>query len=66
MSVFQLKDWWNVHLSEGEEFDIGSLDIGNVDNSPAGLDKIVVSSLSGALRIYLPNKATFRSKYDKI
>lgn len=33
MSVFQLHDWWSTNISTGEEFDIGSLAIGNIDNS---------------------------------
>jgi hypothetical protein len=33
MSVFQLQDWWSVKLGDGEEFDQGSMVVGNIDNS---------------------------------
>ena len=60
MSVFQLEEWWSVKVSEEEEFDIGSLVIGNVDNSVPAVEKIVVGSLQGKLRIYSPTKPQFR------
>lgn len=33
MSVFQLQDWWSVKVSENEEFDMGSMCVGNIDNA---------------------------------
>lgn len=62
MSVFRLKEWWDVQVgSQGEDFDTGCLVIGNIDNSrnfPS--DKIVVGSLQGMLRIYNPSHPTYR------
>ena len=60
MSVFQIKDWWSTKVSEGEEFDVGCLQIGNIDNSPDKVDKIALASLAGTLRVYLPSKNGFR------
>jgi hypothetical protein len=80
MSVFQLHDWWSTlpNSSSQEDFDIGSLAIGNIDNAnpPAGrllsstflfvdsvcLDKIVTGSQQGILRIYAPQRPDFRGE----
>ncbi|XP_031432807.1 protein PTHB1 [Clupea harengus] len=55
MSLFKARDWWATVLGEGEEFDQGCLCVGDVDNSGTGLDKIVVGSYMGMLRIFLPH-----------
>lgn len=60
MSVFQLNDWWTVQVSSTEEFDHGSMCVGNIDNAYPAMDKIVVGSLSGVLRIYSPTKPGYR------
>jgi Bardet-Biedl syndrome 9 protein len=60
MSVFQLQDWWAVHVAEDEEFDAGCFGIGNIDNATNGANKIVLGSLQGMLRIYYPSKPGFR------
>ena len=60
MSVFQLNDWWTVQVSSTEEFDHGSMCVGNVDNAYPAMDKIVVGSLAGMLRIYSPTKPVYR------
>ena len=38
MSVFQLHDFWSTKVGNDEEFDIGAMAIGNLDNAnpPAG------------------------------
>jgi hypothetical protein len=38
MSVFQLHDFWSTKVGDNEEYDIGCMAIGNVDNSnpPSG------------------------------
>jgi Bardet-Biedl syndrome 9 protein len=36
MSLFKARDWWRVSCGQHEEFDKGSLCIGNVDNSSDG------------------------------
>jgi Bardet-Biedl syndrome 9 protein len=60
MSVFQLQEWWNVQISQSEEFDFGCMVVGNVDNAnPAG-DKIVIGSQQGMLRIYSPTRPQYR------
>ena len=61
MSVFQLNDWWSVQVStSNEEFDVGGLCVGNVDNADPPSDKIVVGSLGGFLRIYSPTRPGYR------
>ena len=60
MSVFQLNEWWGVQVACNEEFDLGCLCIGNVDNSLPPTDKIVVGSLEGMIRIYNPIKPQYR------
>lgn len=60
MSVFQLQEWWNVQISQSEEFDLGCLAIGNIDNSHPSVDKIVIGSQQGMLRIYSPQRPQYR------
>jgi len=62
MSVFQLNEWWSTQITSGqeEEFDLGCMAIGNLDNSNPATDKIVTGSQSGMLRIFAPIQATFR------
>uniref|UniRef100_A0A3Q2U256 Bardet-Biedl syndrome 9 n=1 Tax=Fundulus heteroclitus TaxID=8078 RepID=A0A3Q2U256_FUNHE len=55
MSLFKARDWWSAALGEGEEFDLGCLCVGDVDNSGTGHDKVVVGSYMGMLRIFSPN-----------
>jgi Bardet-Biedl syndrome 9 protein len=60
MSLFQLKDWWSTHQGlGGEEFDQGSIAVGNVDNAARGRAKIVTGSFSGMLRICQPRNKEF-------
>jgi len=47
-------------MSDGEEFDQGSMVVGNVDNSDPPVDKILVGSFQGMLRMYFPSKAQYR------
>ncbi|KAF0973998.1 hypothetical protein FDP41_006981 [Naegleria fowleri] len=64
MSLFRLRESWSTKCGDSEEFEKGSLCIGNVDNERGDsgsccLDKIVVGSLSGMLRIYKPQKNNY-------
>lgn len=36
MSLFQVREWWHVTVGDGEEFDAGSMVVGNLDNEPSG------------------------------
>eukprot|EP00116_Pleurobrachia_bachei_P003301 sb/3463563/ len=55
MSLFKSREWWQGQAGCGdEEFDTANIAIGNIDNAPDKLEKIVVGSLSGVLRIYAP------------
>ena len=37
MSLFQARDWWSTWCGDAnEEFDQGSLVVGNIDNSTSG------------------------------
>ena len=67
MSVFQLEEWWSHlttsgtnHSGPAEEFDIGCMAVGNVDNAVPAAPKIVLGSQAGLLRIYSPTKPGFR------
>ncbi|XP_028280994.1 protein PTHB1 [Parambassis ranga] len=66
MSLFKARDWWSAALGEGEEFDLGCLCVGDVDNSGTGHDKVVVGSYMGMLRIFTPlaNKTSEGSPAD--
>ncbi|XP_059177174.1 protein PTHB1-like [Physella acuta] len=55
MSLFKTRDWWSASVGEDEEFDLGCMCIGNIDNSTHGYDKVVIGSYQGVLRIYNPN-----------
>ena len=58
MSLFQLHDYWQTKLNEGDEYDFGGMAIGNADNQ--GGDKIIVGLLGGNLRIYEPKGNQYR------
>ena len=60
MSVFRLHDWWSIQISQDEDFDMGCLCIGNLDNARPASDKIAVASLEGMLRVYNPSHPTYR------
>ena len=57
MSLFKAKEWWSTRCGSSEEFDAGGLTIGNVDNSSPPVNKIIVGSFEGMLRIYSPGRA---------
>lgn len=54
MSLFKARDWWSTTVGEEEEFDQGCLCVANIDNSPNELDKIIIGSYHGILRIFNP------------
>ncbi|XP_077997147.1 protein PTHB1-like isoform X2 [Glandiceps talaboti] len=54
MSLFKARDWWFVSAGADEEFDQGCLCVANIDNSSSGLDKVIIGSFHGFLRIYQP------------
>ena len=60
MSVFQVNEWWSVQVSSTEEFDMGGMCIGNLDNANPPSDKIAVGSMEGVLRIFNPTRPTYR------
>ncbi|NXE50515.1 PTHB1 protein, partial [Casuarius casuarius] len=58
MSLFKARDWWSTVLGEKEEFDQGCLCVADVDNSGQGkfrINKIIVGSYMGYLRIFNPH-----------
>ncbi|CAM9513060.1 unnamed protein product, partial [Hapterophycus canaliculatus] len=59
MSLFRAREWWSTKLGEGEEFDRGSMALGNVDNDSSGGRKIVTGSFQGVLRVHNPVNAGF-------
>ncbi|CAM9678200.1 unnamed protein product [Ectocarpus sp. 8 AP-2014] len=60
MSLFRAREWWSTKLGEGEEFDKGSMALGNVDNDSMGGVKVVTGSFQGVLRVHHPVQADFR------
>uniref|UniRef100_A0A2C9K7V7 PTHB1 N-terminal domain-containing protein n=1 Tax=Biomphalaria glabrata TaxID=6526 RepID=A0A2C9K7V7_BIOGL len=66
MSLFKTRDWWSRSVGEEEEFDQGCLCLGNIDNDTNGLDKIIIGSFQGILRIYNPNPSNANSVEDVI
>eukprot|EP01031_Cornospumella_fuschlensis_P052853 gene52853-64581_t len=60
MSVFQLQEWWGLKVcQEDEEFDLGCLAVGNIDNAQPPSDKIVLASQQGVVRIFHPTRPQF-------
>ncbi|XP_071103490.1 protein PTHB1-like [Haliotis cracherodii] len=55
MSLFKIRDWWSTTVGEDEEFDQGCLCVANIDNSSDGIDKIILGSYNGILRIFNPS-----------
>lgn len=39
MSLFKLRDFWNVQCGSEEDYDQNSLNIANIDNNPNGTGK---------------------------
>lgn len=60
MSLFRAREWWSTKLGDEEEFDRGSMTVGNVDNDVDGSLKVVTGSFQGMLRVHHPVKADFR------
>lgn len=60
MSLFRAREWWWTKLGHCEEFDRGSMSLGNVDNDTDGSVKIITGSFQGVLRVHHPVKAGFR------
>ncbi|XP_076821847.1 protein PTHB1-like [Clavelina lepadiformis] len=56
MSLFQVQEWWRCELSDVEECGSGSMCVANIDNSPDGIDKVIVGSYNGILHVYAPTK----------
>lgn len=59
-SLFKARDFWQYRCGDNEEFDRHSLVVANIDNDATGLDKIIVGSLHGTLRIFQPKQKGFR------
>ena len=48
MSLFTAREWWSARSdSDGEEYDIGSLVVANLDNVDGSDDIVVTGSLGG-------------------
>lgn len=61
MSLFKTRDWWSTSCGNGdEEFDVGCLAIGNVDEAHDGGAKIVTGSFSGTVRVYAPKERDYK------
>eukprot|EP00899_Mesostigma_viride_P000204 jgi/Mesvir1/10184/Mv16992-RA.1 len=60
MSLFKLREWWTTQCGHGEEFDVRSMCIANIDNHENREAKIITGSFQGMLRIYHPKDNEFR------
>ena len=60
MSIFQIQEWWATTVGSKEEFHNKSICIANIDNSEPPVDKIIVGSFEGKLRIMTPMPREFR------
>lgn len=60
MSLFKTRDWWCTKCGNGDEFDHGSLAVGNVDDAQDGGVKIVTASFSGMIRVYAPKERDYK------
>ncbi|PFX24103.1 protein PTHB1-like [Stylophora pistillata] len=60
MSLFKARDWWATYAGSDEEFDLGCLCVANIDNNGLQIDKIIVGSYHGILRIYCPKPPHFK------
>lgn len=56
-SLFKVRDYWSVRYNE--EYDTHSMVVANVDNDKSGLEKIIVGSFQGILRIFHPRQKGF-------
>ena len=56
-SLFKVRDYWSVRYNE--EYDTHSMIVANVDNDKNGMEKIVVGSFQGILRIFYPRQKGF-------
>ena len=63
MSLFQIRSWWETRCGINEEFDINHMVVGNVDNEPNNSDKLVVASIDGKVRIYLPLESEYKIEH---
>ena len=60
MSVFKAREWWGTRTGDGEETDGAQMAVGNVDNASDGVNKVVIGSYKGVLRIYRPSAKDYR------
>eukprot|EP01064_Diplonema_japonicum_P016658 TRINITY_DN24663_c0_g1_i1.p1 TRINITY_DN24663_c0_g1~~TRINITY_DN24663_c0_g1_i1.p1 ORF type:complete len:838 (+),score=128.30 TRINITY_DN24663_c0_g1_i1:34-2547(+) len=60
-SLFKARDWWQTRCGDNEEFDKGCLVLGNIDNDPSGMEKIVTGSFQGILRVYQPKQKGYKA-----
>eukprot|EP01050_Picozoa_sp_SAG11_P003351 SAG11_NODE_187_length_13061_cov_10.715322_15_plen_359_part_00 len=58
-SLFRAREWWSTTCGMDEEFDVGCMCTGNVDNEPSGSAKLVAGSYSGMLRMFHPQKRDY-------
>ena len=63
MSLFQVREWWQIRCGDHEEFDQNHLIVGNIDNDPNNVDKIITASLEGVIRIYLPTQSEYKVEH---
>ncbi len=60
MSLFSTHELWSAAIGSSEEFNQGTLCVGNIDNEQGGELKIISGSLQGVLRIYFPRGGDYR------
>jgi len=66
MSLFTAREWWSARSdSDGEEYDIGSLVVANLDNVD-GSDDIVVTGSLGGVRKRSPSALVQISRLERL
>ena len=59
MAIFESKEWWSTQVAKNEEFDSKLVCVENIDNESPPVNKIVVGSFSGTLRIFEPSLGNY-------
>ena len=57
-----MEEWRATNVGANEEFHNNSICVGNVDNANPPMDKIVVGSFEGILRIFSPQQRQFKTE----
>eukprot|EP01083_Nonionella_stella_P086920 241654_1 len=60
MSLFHAREYWSVRPEAEEEYDIGCLEVANIDNDPSENAKIIIGNFQGVLKVFLPRQSDYK------